>query len=112
VEDEAMKNRKGQNGHRLSKQKADRRLRKMRIVTALGMAPVTIHGSRQASKLALYMNAVGIFLRTGSSDALEQFEGKVISGHRLVTDPELLSSLAHGGTLELESLYVTPEPSP
>jgi len=48
--------------------------------------PVSIRGSRQASLLGKYMVAVGKYLRTGDADALEEFEGRSIAGHRLITD--------------------------
>src|SRR5882762_11181706 len=39
--------------------KADRRGREMLIPTAIGNAPVTVRGSKQASRLGRYMSAVG-----------------------------------------------------
>jgi len=55
------------------------------------------------------MAAVGTYLRTGDTDALDQFEGKKIAGRRLITDPEMLSSLAQAGALEMDSIYAVPE---
>ena len=91
--------------------KPDRRKRKMRIVTQLGMAPITVPGSTQASQLGRYMSAVGQFLKSGKTEALEDFEGKVIAGHPLITDPDTLSSLAQAGALELDQIYALPESS-
>lgn len=90
---------------------ADRRRRRMLVPTPRGPAPVTIHGSNQASQLGRYMSAVGKFLRTGDTDALDEFEGQSIAGHPLITDPDTLSSLAQGGALQLDAIYALPESS-
>ena len=83
----------------------------MLIPTSRGAIPVTIHGSKQASQLGRYMAAVGTYLRTGDTEALDQFEGRTIAGHRLITDSETLSSLAQSGALQLEDIYAGPESS-
>jgi hypothetical protein len=88
--------------------RADRRTRHMLIPTALGNVPVIVRGSRAASRLGQYMSAVGKYLRTGNTDALSKFEGKSIGGHRLITDPDTLSSLAQAGALELDQIYALP----
>jgi hypothetical protein len=87
------------------------RHRRMFVPTSRGKVPATIHGSKQASELGRYMSAVGSFLHTGNIDALEEFEGKSIAGHLLITDPDTLSSLAQAGALQLEDIYATPESS-
>jgi len=89
--------------------KADRRKRAMLVPTALGNAPVTVRGSKQASELGKYMSAVSKYLRTGNSEGLERFQGKAIGGHTLITDPDMLSSLAQAGALTLEEIYAVPE---
>lgn len=91
--------------------KGDRRKRDMLVPTAVGNAPVTVRGSKQASELGKYMSAVGKYLRTGDVEGLGKFEGKSIGGHPLITDPELLSSLAQAGALTLDEIYATPEAS-
>ena len=91
--------------------KADRRLRKMLVPTRKGLAPVEIRGSKRASELGRYMSAVGMYLRTGKTDALDQFEGQTIAGHRLITDPETLSYLAQAGELQMDQIYSLPESS-
>jgi len=88
--------------------KSDRRRRDMLLPTTLGATPVAIHGSAQASKLGRYMSAVGKYLRTGETDALEEFAGQSIAGHPLITDPEQLSSLAQAGALQLDEIYALP----
>ena len=50
-------------------------------------------------------------MRTGDTDALEEFEGQSIAGHRLITDPVTLSGLARAGALQLDDIYAVPESS-
>ncbi len=91
--------------------KSDRRKRNMLIPTSLGPTPIVVHGSKQASQLGRYMSAVGKYLHTGDTDALEEFEGQSIAGHALITDPETLSVLAQAGALQLDEIYALPESS-
>jgi hypothetical protein len=91
--------------------KADRRRRDMLIPTTIGNAPAKVRGSKQASLLGSYMSAVGKYLRTGDVDGLAEFEGQSIAGHVLITDSDLLSSLAQAGALTLDEIYAVPEAS-
>lgn len=91
--------------------RADRQVREMLIPTSRGTTPVSIRGSEQASLLGRYMASVGKYLRTGDSEALEEFEGRSIAGHRLITDLDTLNSIAEAGALELDSIYALPEAS-
>ena len=91
--------------------KGDRRKRDMLVPTSLGNAPVTVRGSKEASELGRYMSAVGKYLRKGDAGGLARFQGKSIGGHPLITDPDLLSSLAHAGALSLDHIYALPEAS-
>jgi hypothetical protein len=103
---------KTKRGHRRTKPtKNDRRRRRMLIPTALGNTPTTVVGSKQASQLGRYMSAVGKHLRTGDSAALSEFKGQSIEGQLLITDPEILSSLAQAGGLTLDEIYAVPEAS-
>jgi hypothetical protein len=83
----------------------------MLIPTTIGNAAVTVRGSKLASQLGKYMSAVGKYLRTGDAETLGRFEGKSIAGHALITDPDLLSSLAQAGALTLDEIYASPEAS-
>ena len=91
--------------------RADRRKRDMVIPTTIGNAPVTVRGSKQASQLGRYMSAVGKYLRTGDVEALAEFEGQSIGGHPLITNADILSSLAQAGALTLDEIYAVPEAS-
>lgn len=107
----ARKPRSGSKNADSEHNKADRRLRKMLLPTPRGTTPVIIRGSKQASKLGRYMSAVGQYLDNGRTDALKEFEGQSIGGHRLITDLTTLKYLAEFGALQLDSIYAPPESS-
>jgi hypothetical protein len=83
----------------------------MLIPTEKGVEPSSIHGSKEASQLGRYMSAVGKYLTTGDISGLEEFEGQTIAGRQLITDPDVLSSLAQAGALQLDQIYALPESS-
>jgi hypothetical protein len=91
--------------------KTDRLRRDMLIPTSQGAETFTIRGSAEASRLGRYMSAVGKYFHTGDTDALEEFAGQSIAGHRLITDPSTLNHLAAAGSLQLDSIYALPESS-
>jgi hypothetical protein len=93
--------------------RADRRRRNMLIPTLRGTEPIAIRGSEEASRLGRYMSAVGQYLKTGNTDALQEFHGQSIgSGHRpLITDPTTLNQLAESGSIQLDSIYALSESS-
>lgn len=104
-----LRNKRGQRSTKATRN--DRRRRKMLIPTALGNTPATVVGSKQASLLGKYMAKVGEYLRTGNVGGLKEFEGQTIAGHALITDPDLLGSLAQAGALTLDEIYAHPEAS-
>jgi hypothetical protein len=57
------------------------------------------------------MSAVSKYLRTGDVNGLAEFEGQSVADHVLITDPDLLSSLARAGALTLDEIYAVPEAS-
>jgi len=99
---------KGRGHGRLRPSKNDRRSRRMLVPTALGVSPVKVRGSKQASLLGKYMSAVGRYLRTGDTESLKDFEGKSISGNPLITDPQTLTALAQAGSLQIDQIYALP----
>ena len=104
-----LRTKRGSNQTKPSKN--DRRIRRMLIPTALGNAPITVVGSRDASLLGRYMSEVGQYLRTGEANGLKEFEGKFIGRTPLIADPETLTALAQAGSLELDQIYALPESS-
>lgn len=90
---------------------SDRRRRNMLVPTPRGKTPVVVHGSAQASLLGRYMSAVGNYLNTGDAEGLDEFKGELIGSHRLITDLDVLDSLAQAGELQLDEIYALPESS-
>lgn len=87
---------------------ADRRIRNMLIPTEKGITRASVRGSKSASLLGRYMSAVGKYLTTGDAGALEEFEGQTVGGYQLVTDLQVLSTLAQAGALQLDEIYALP----
>jgi hypothetical protein len=89
----------------------DRLRRELQIPTALGPTPVPIHGSKKATEISQYLNAISLYLRKGDVSKLERFKGKTIRirGQKieLITDPETLSGLALAGALQFDQLYAS-----
>jgi hypothetical protein len=98
-------------GGRYRATKSDRLRRDLQIPTASGQTTVTVSGSKAATEIAEYQNAVARYLRKGDVSKLKQFQGKVVGirGQRveLVTDTAVLSSLAQAGALQFDQLYAS-----
>jgi hypothetical protein len=89
----------------------DRYRRELQIPSALGQTTVTVIGSRAATEIAEYQNAVGLYLRKGDASKLERFKGKMVGvrGRKveLITDPATLFSLGLAGALRFDQLYAS-----
>jgi hypothetical protein len=91
--------------------KSDRLLRILKLPTSDGIRAVAIRGSRQATTLANYSNAVQKYLQTGDTSHLSKFAAKAVKDadgveHLLITDRKELNRLASAGVLSFyESLY-------
>lgn len=104
--------RRSRSSGRYKATKSDRLSRDMLSPTSQGMAPVTIRGSKQASLLGEYLSTVGKFLRgKAKADALQKFAGKSVGGRSLITDPDVLRTLAHAGALQVDDIYAVPQVS-
>ena len=81
----------------------------MRMLTPDGQVAVPVHGSRQASAVAEYWNAVDRYLTTGRTDDLQQFRGRTIRvgtiEHAFITDPRTLRRLGLAGEVSFEDIY-------
>jgi hypothetical protein len=70
---------------------------------------VSVRGSRLASRIAKYENAVRRYLETGDTTALQEFVGKSIkvgkTQYPFVTDMHLLNRLGQKGEVSFEDLY-------
>ena len=88
---------------------SDRLLRSLRFLTPERQIEVDVRGSRLASRIATYWNAVDRYLKTGDAESLKKFAGKSvkIGGHRysFVTDPYILRRLVSEAQVSFEDLY-------
>jgi hypothetical protein len=80
-------------------------LRTVVIVSEGQQRSVDLRGSRQASRVGAYWNAVGRFLDTGDTSLLKPFRGLRVGGFVLETDPDLLEDLALRSQLGFEDIY-------
>jgi hypothetical protein len=91
--------------------KSDRLLREMKIPTSEGKRDILVRGSRQATLLAEYWNAVDKYLSIGDASKLVSFEGKFFKDANgvqipFLTDRAVLDRMGSAGVLSFESLYV------
>jgi len=89
---------------------SDRLTRLVHLPTEDGRAEVSVRGSRQATIVAKYWNAVHKHLATGDSRDLLQFDGVTLTDARgkrvrLLTDRAALDRLGNAGVLSFESIY-------
>src|SRR5579864_7752915 len=93
-------------GGRIGAKPADRFLRHLPIATADGLKKdVRIRGSRTASLIGEYWNAVGVFRDTGEEEPLRKFTDFFPAGVRVLTDPTAIEALARRGELDFEDNY-------
>jgi len=88
----------------------DRLTRSLNFLTAQGEIPIDVRGSRAASMIGKYLNAVKKYRNSGDSSALAKFRGKTIraldgSRHEFLTDTNSLDRLAGAALLGVEGLY-------
>lgn len=88
----------------------DRLLRIVVIPTAEGTREIIVRGSRQATLLGQYWNAVHRYLARGDASQLRKFRSKKIKDATgaeipLLTDQKVLDRLASAGVLSFESIY-------
>jgi hypothetical protein len=89
---------------------SDRLLRVLVFPTRKGLREIAVRGSRQASQVAEYWNAVQTYLATGDATALRKFRRKhIVDANRkripFLTDRRVLDRLGNAGVLSFESLY-------
>ena len=100
--------RRGDDG-RYQARPGDQFRRRMRMLTPDGQIGIPVRGSRQASAIAEYWNAVDRYLTTGRTDDLHQFHGRTIRvgaiEHPFITDPRTLRGLGLAGEVSFEDIY-------
>jgi hypothetical protein len=85
---------------------ADRMLRPMKAIQAgVGPVVVDVRGSRAASRLGSYWNAVDHYRATGDDEPLRHLRGTKVGGVELETDPEVIDYLSAIGQIEFETIY-------
>jgi hypothetical protein len=87
----------------------DRIARTLNFLTPQGDVAITLRGSRIASRIGVYKNAVKLYRNEGDTSALKEFAGKSIRTggvtYPFITDTAVLDKLAHAGLLAVEGLY-------
>ena len=87
--------------------KGDNFRRDLRLPTAQGPTVVPVYGSKNASMISNYLNAVSEYLRTGKREKLDSFKGKTVKVDgkdiALITDPAMLLPLAEAGRTSFRS---------
>lgn len=103
--------RQDRQGGRFRVTRNDRFKRELMIPTPAGSTKVAVYGSKAASELSRYANAVSHYLRTGDTSQLDAFKKKTmrIRGQEieLTTDPSALSTLAEREALHLDQFYAS-----
>jgi hypothetical protein len=100
-------------GRRIRVKAGDSYSAAVEILTESGPIVVLARGSHQRDLAGKHRAAV-MRVQAGHApgSALEEFRGKRVGGHELITDLDKLSVLAQAGVLsQLDSLYATPEAS-
>ncbi len=77
----------------------------MIVFSAGTIVPVDVRGSRKASELRAYHEAVSKYLDTGDEEPLRRFTGKTVAGAEYETDPDVLDEMARRRQLTIESIY-------
>jgi transcriptional regulator with XRE-family HTH domain len=95
---------------RVSVRASDQLVREMTLPTPDGKQVVRVKGSRDASQVGEYWNAVADYLQTGDRSGLSQFEGETIRDSRgqtwqFLTDLRVLRRLGQAGVLSFEDIY-------
>jgi hypothetical protein len=98
-------------GGRLRVKAGDPYSARVQILTNLGAVQVNARGSRQRELAGRHWAVwMKVLRRDLPPSALEEFRGKKVGGHELLSDPDRLFILAEAGVLnQLDALYVTPE---
>jgi hypothetical protein len=101
--------RKQKNG-RYTAKKRDKLLRPLMIVSQRDLEEIIVNDSDQATRIAKHSNAVSLYLRTGDSGPLREFEGQYAidaNGNHVsfLTDLKELDRRGSAGNMSFESLY-------
>lgn len=88
---------------------SDRLVRSLEFLTPEGRTVLQVRGSRNASLVGEYFDALKRYLTSGRTDALRKFEGKSLRvgkiTYRFITDLELIDRLGNAGEIQFEDIY-------
>jgi hypothetical protein len=90
---------------RLAAKDADRLYRRVRVIGSRGETFIDVRGSRRASLVADYWNAVRHYLLAGDEVPLRRFRGVSVGGEELETDPDVIEEISRRGEVSFEDLY-------
>jgi hypothetical protein len=81
----------------------------MKVLTSRGPLDVIVYNSAERKLLHQYESALRMFRagEDGAEAALKEFEGRMVGGHTLVTDINLLIELEEAGLLDFEGFYTS-----
>jgi hypothetical protein len=98
-------------GSRIRVRPSDRYSAKVRILANDGALTITARGSRQRELAGQHRTTVMQVLKgLEPKSVLEQYHGRKVGGHELVSDYAQLSRLAQAGVVgHLDTLYVSPD---
>jgi hypothetical protein len=101
--------RKDRNG-RYEVKSTDDLLRVLLIPSNKGLREVVVRGSREASIVGIYWNAVETYLKRGDASALRKLNRRTVTDAngeriRLLTNLEELERQASAGVFDFESIY-------
>lgn len=92
-------------GRRWRVRPADRLYRPMFVYSAGQRVDIDVRGSRVASTVGAYHNAIKVYLETGDDTELRQFAGMRVGGVELEADPEVIEELGRRGAFDFASIY-------
>jgi hypothetical protein len=101
-------------GRWVATHKSDRLARRMKLLDDKGRRPGVVRGSKAASLLGRYNDALAKFFSAdkryaGNESLLEPFRSKRVGGIELLTDSKKLAELAEAGELRFgDDLYAAP----
>jgi hypothetical protein len=92
-------------GGRLRVRPADRVLRDLHVPSNGQLVSIDVRGSRKASEVSDYYNAVYRYLEYNEPEHLQRFEGKTVAGVPYETDTAVLEEMWRRGDLSVEDIY-------
>jgi hypothetical protein len=102
---------KDRSSNRIRVKPTDRYTVNVQILTSEGAVTATARGSGQRTLAGQHRATVKrVLRRLEPASALDQYRGKKVGGHQLVSDYSQLSLLANAGVIgQLDTLYVSPD---